>query len=130
MFRFLVTSMAYDMCMIIWSSFFFKQKTAYELRISVWSSDVCSSDLGFEDRLDRQVAAFERPFHDEGELGFDARLDEAIGRDDGAIVERHAVEQHPRIRRVDRQRALHRLGGEADFPAHDAITRAHLGRDP
>src|SRR3546814_2897712 len=26
--------------------FFFKQKTAYELRISDWSSDVCSSDLG------------------------------------------------------------------------------------
>src|SRR3546814_3715366 len=25
--------------------FFFKQKTAYELRISDWSSDVCSSDL-------------------------------------------------------------------------------------
>src|SRR3546814_12377880 len=25
--------------------FFFKQKTAYEMRISVWSSDVCSSDL-------------------------------------------------------------------------------------
>src|SRR3546814_1195335 len=25
--------------------FFFKQKTAYEVRISVWSSDVCSSDL-------------------------------------------------------------------------------------
>src|SRR3546814_19457628 len=28
--------------------FFFKQKTAYELRISDWSSDVCSSDLGSE----------------------------------------------------------------------------------
>src|SRR3546814_5128899 len=27
--------------------FFFKQKTAYEMRISDWSSDVCSSDLGF-----------------------------------------------------------------------------------
>src|SRR3546814_20540214 len=27
--------------------FFFKQKTAYELRISDWSSDVCSSDLRF-----------------------------------------------------------------------------------
>src|SRR3546814_10779680 len=27
------------------SLFFFKQKTAYELRISDWSSDVCSSDL-------------------------------------------------------------------------------------
>src|SRR3546814_3675036 len=32
--------------------FFFKQKTAYEMRISDWSSDVCSSDLGqaFPDR--------------------------------------------------------------------------------
>src|SRR3546814_20600639 len=27
--------------------FFFEQKTAYELRISDWSSDVCSSDLRF-----------------------------------------------------------------------------------
>src|SRR3546814_2425875 len=29
------------------SVFFFKQKTAYELRISDWSSDVCSSDLHY-----------------------------------------------------------------------------------
>src|SRR3546814_19230052 len=28
------------------SIFFFNQKTAYEMRISDWSSDVCSSDLG------------------------------------------------------------------------------------
>src|SRR3546814_7293767 len=28
--------------------FFFKQKTAYEMRISDWSSDVCSSDLGID----------------------------------------------------------------------------------
>src|SRR3546814_11840463 len=28
---------------------FFKQKTAYEMRISDWSSDVCSSDLGRQD---------------------------------------------------------------------------------
>src|SRR3546814_4969353 len=28
--------------------FFFKQKTAYEMRISDWSSDVCSSDLPFK----------------------------------------------------------------------------------
>src|SRR3546814_8334142 len=27
--------------------FFFKQKTAYEMRISDWSSDVCSSDLSY-----------------------------------------------------------------------------------
>src|SRR3546814_5038537 len=32
--------------------FFFKQKTAYEMRISDWSSDVCSSDLRAE-RIDR-----------------------------------------------------------------------------
>src|SRR3546814_4670549 len=31
--------------------FFFKQKTAYEMRISDWSSDVCSSDLVVVDRL-------------------------------------------------------------------------------
>src|SRR3546814_2813665 len=30
--------------------FFFKQKTAYEMRISDWSSDVCSSDLGTSER--------------------------------------------------------------------------------
>src|SRR3546814_3208498 len=33
------------------SFFFFKQKTAYEMRISDWSSDVCSSDLS--NRADR-----------------------------------------------------------------------------
>src|SRR3546814_8984316 len=32
------------MCSIIYV-FFFKQKTAYDMRISDWSSDVCSSDL-------------------------------------------------------------------------------------
>src|SRR3546814_6192168 len=32
-------------CVCIFLFFFFKQKTAYEMRISDWSSDVCSSDL-------------------------------------------------------------------------------------
>src|SRR3546814_12137482 len=32
-------------CCFIGMFFFFKQKTAYEMRISDWSSDVCSSDL-------------------------------------------------------------------------------------
>src|SRR3546814_7184364 len=31
--------------------FFFKQKTAYEMRISDWSSDVCSSDLAILEAL-------------------------------------------------------------------------------
>src|SRR3546814_5034034 len=33
------------MCFWVIVFFFFKQKTAYEMRISDWSSDVCSSDL-------------------------------------------------------------------------------------
>src|SRR3546814_7992464 len=32
-----------------YSIFFCKQKTAYEMRISDWSSDVCSSDLRIDD---------------------------------------------------------------------------------
>src|SRR3546814_5947199 len=34
-----------DFCLVVVVFFFFKQKTAYEMRISDWSSDVCSSDL-------------------------------------------------------------------------------------
>src|SRR3546814_7310614 len=35
----------YDYLCVLFFFFFFKQKTAYEMRISDWSSDVCSSDL-------------------------------------------------------------------------------------
>src|SRR3546814_1795938 len=39
--------------------FFFKQKTAYEMRISDWSSDVCSSDLQFDQQIvDARVEEF------------------------------------------------------------------------
>src|SRR3546814_2427383 len=34
-----------DDVVLLFVVFFFKQKTAYEMRISDWSSDVCSSDL-------------------------------------------------------------------------------------
>src|SRR3546814_8613218 len=51
---------------IVVSFFFFKQKTAYEMRISDWSSDVCSSDLAIDgallligDRLRAQGIALE-----------------------------------------------------------------------
>src|SRR3546814_16166427 len=37
--------MSVYVCVVVYLFFFFKQKTAYELRISDWSSDVCSSDL-------------------------------------------------------------------------------------
>src|SRR3546814_19441431 len=47
MYRFLLISMSVSCsiyCFYLFF-FFFKQKTAYEMRISDWSSDVCSSDL-------------------------------------------------------------------------------------
>src|SRR3546814_2238485 len=42
----------------------FKQKTAYEMRISDWSSDVCSSDLGHSHKLSSPVAANARHYRD------------------------------------------------------------------
>src|SRR3546814_8065271 len=39
------------MGLALYSIFFFKQKTAYEMRISDWSSDVCSSDLATVEEL-------------------------------------------------------------------------------
>src|SRR3546814_9122602 len=51
--------------MYILCVFFFKQKTAYEMRISDWSSDVCSSDL-LDPAIDRRMvdrnAAFRQHF--------------------------------------------------------------------
>src|SRR3546814_6469748 len=49
--------------------FFFKQKTAYEMRISDWSSDVCSSDLphqALQSKRPKMPGHFER---DEAGLG-------------------------------------------------------------
>src|SRR3546814_5659461 len=53
--------------------FFFKQKTAYELRISDWSSDVCSSDLP----VARRHAVESGIHHDRVEAG---RLGDLLGR--------------------------------------------------
>src|SRR3546814_1759060 len=60
--------------------FFFKQKTAYEMRISDWSSDVCSSDLA-EGVLGRLEAA---------ELG-------DVGAGGEGLVARPAQHQRPGI---------------------------------
>src|SRR3546814_11857221 len=55
------------MVVICLNVFFFEQKTAYEMRISDWSSDVCSSDLllysevvRYSEQIERFVAAFGR----------------------------------------------------------------------
>src|SRR3546814_4416514 len=50
--------------------FFFKQKTAYEMRISDWSSDVCSSDLAEGARIDEGFAPVEAEYaHAQGDRG-------------------------------------------------------------
>src|SRR3546814_6408689 len=47
--------------MVIFYVFFFKQKTAYELRISDWSSDVCSSDLSTGNFMSKEAAIWILP---------------------------------------------------------------------
>src|SRR3546814_9237398 len=55
--------------------FFFKQKTAYEMRISDWSSDVCSSDLVAGTISDpRAILRAERPGLGIGLVNLEARL--------------------------------------------------------
>src|SRR3546814_2810116 len=61
--------------------FFFKQKTAYEMRISDWSSDVCSSDLAVEIALEQGHA---RTFH--GDVGAMPHRDADIRRCKGRRV--------------------------------------------
>src|SRR3546814_2799887 len=78
--------------------FFFKQKTAYEMRISDWSSDVCSSDLRARvlAHLRDEASLLERSHHavdvhaaDRGDLGPGHRL--LVG-DDGQALQRRARE--------------------------------------
>src|SRR3546814_10044346 len=60
--------------------FFFKQKTAYEMRISDWSSDVCSSDLARAARvLLRHRPAPDAQLHLDGGLRLRA-VDDGGGR--------------------------------------------------
>src|SRR3546814_9318425 len=49
--------------------FFFKQKTAYEMRISDWRSDVCSSDLAAAEAGQRRIAAYYPVARDENRNG-------------------------------------------------------------
>src|SRR3546814_3338130 len=64
--------------------FFFKQKTAYEMRISDWSSDVCSSDLLWERGREPYAGAWSLPG---GLLGQDETLEGSIRRHLAAKVE-------------------------------------------
>src|SRR3546814_13586666 len=70
--------------------FFFKQKTAYEMRISDWSSDVCSSDLV-------EVFAEQALAHHLAQVAMSRRDDAHVGADrraaaNGGVL---ALLQHP-----------------------------------
>src|SRR3546814_6197061 len=69
--------------------FFFKQKTAYEMRISDWSSDVCSSDLA--NRAHGRIEGREQLV-----LGVDMRAREAVEQGRFAGI-RIADQRHHRI---------------------------------
>src|SRR3546814_13443217 len=80
------------MFIVFFIIFFFKQKTAYEMRISDWSSDVCSSDLRSAPRslpshglrVGVLKAADREFFGDEDAAALYARAIERVG---GTIVE-------------------------------------------
>src|SRR3546814_3145759 len=58
--------------MILFLYFFFKQKTAYDMRISDWSSDVCSSDLvevAFDREAERKADGLEFGQREAAEFG-------------------------------------------------------------
>src|SRR3546814_4215666 len=98
--------------------FFFKQKTAYEMRISDWSSDVCSSDLSAggggssrPGRAPRDGAAGRRPAGDPVATGRACRDDRAGG---------DQLRRHPRTRAAGPLMALAVLGRPGLKPADAA----------
>src|SRR3546814_15975496 len=113
--------------MFIWF-FFFKQKTAYEMRISDWSSDVCSSDLfdGVLCTLRWCVAAVEEGMQVDL-LG--AALGRQLGHGDQMILMAvHATvgEKAEDVHRLAGHRGLVDGGTEGRVGDEDAIT-ARLG---
>src|SRR3546814_10489615 len=95
--------------------FFFKQKTAYEMRISDWSSDVCSSDLRV-DPLGQALAVVEP---------VDADHDRAVARAAGEAVVRtlrgRGSAQRHEFAMVDADRKGVRGGGAAADPNGAAV---------
>src|SRR3546814_8677694 len=99
--------------------FFFKQKTAYEMRISDWSSDVCSSDLGDGDIEETNGASSADP----GDAG-GVRAARARRRHLGDRARRGAG-RHDRLRgRVSRRfRAWQRVRDRARPDRHQRACR-------
>src|SRR3546814_2581120 len=106
--------------------FFFKQKTAYEMRISDWSSDVCSSDLSTSRADSSTVIGYPllQRRHDKLGAGADA-LRPAQRRSLEARVEAHAL--RPMHVMVAKQGALPAAEGmEGHRHGPEEIGRAHV----
>src|SRR3546814_3935211 len=113
--------------------FFFKQKTAYEMRISDWSSDVCSSDL--EDRfVDAARMVGQDPASAPGDPK--AIADDRLDQQGGFQVPDRQPEMLPHLRLAHRRAlvgppqiaphlrdAILQAGG---VPGRDQIGRAHV----
>src|SRR3546814_2921652 len=96
--------------------FFFKQKSAYEMRISDWSSDVCSSDLCARARLPR------RPRTRRARRGPGAEGRHAACRG------RHAVARRPRAARRNRGAGAVAMGAAVAATAGVRGARRDLAR--
>src|SRR3546814_7423030 len=86
--------------------FFFKQKAAYEMRISDWSSDVCSSDLL---HVLGDVLAQRHAFDDLPAIGDNGLALAVDGRWRGVIVLRHRL--HDGVDEAERGRQTGRSRG-------------------
>src|SRR3546814_14743412 len=124
--------------LLVWLFFFFKQKTAYEMRISDWSSDVCSSDLlgaAPRDRRFRGEKLSPSPPDFLGRL-FDQPRAERRAKDDGdhhraPLFDRLSRRRVPypalgRVQLLCRDRARHAVGRVEDHrndgrPHHQAV---------
>src|SRR3546814_4038489 len=99
--------------------FFFNQKTAYEMRISDWSSDVCSSDLeGFgrvEQLLQGIDAQHARPREDSIVDSIGAGQGPGVGsRGTGALRMPAALDDDDRLAAGGNARRRHELAGVGD----------------
>src|SRR3546814_1638039 len=82
--------------------FFFKQKTAYEMRISDWSSDVCSSDLRRRPAVPRRMPKTRKLISAPRSRMKPGRHSLKLDRNDGSAVKR-AVQIRSEERRVGKE---------------------------
>src|SRR3546814_8414780 len=116
-----------DVCIVFFYCFLFKQKTAYVLRISGWSSDVCSSDLlALHPEQERPEQAVEAggvrqfPYHPSGMIG-------GFGKDEGGFAQASHLElkfatiqsRHPEL-------VSGSIVPQAMTPNGEEIGRAHV----